>query len=89
MLSIIDLLDFMDLDKETVQIVNDAARVSDAEATEMARGLLTSEQGIQLLHAMFRDQLVAATEHGQLGREKHLRKSYAYFCRKSPMPGLA
>ena len=66
MLSIIDLLDFMDLDKETVQIVNDAARVSDAEATEMARGLLTSEQGIQLLHAMFRDQLVAATEHGQI-----------------------
>ena len=89
MLSIIDLRDFIDLDNETVQIVNDAARVSDAEATEMARGLLTSEQGIQLLHAMFRDQLVAATEHGQLGREKHLRKSYAYFCRKYPMPGLA
>ena len=89
MLSIVDLLGFMDLDKAAGQIVDDAARVSDAEATEMARGLLTSEQGIQLLHAMFRDQLVAATEHGQLGREKHLRKSYAYFCRKYPMPGLA
>ena len=37
MLSIIDLLDFIDLDRETVQIVNDATRVSDAEATEMAR----------------------------------------------------
>ena len=37
MLSIIDLLDFMDLDRETVQIVNDATRVSDEKAAELAR----------------------------------------------------
>jgi len=89
MLSIIDLLDFMDLDRETVQIVNDATQVSDEEAAELAKGLLRSEQGIQLLHEMFRDQLAAATKQGQLRREQHLRKSYAYFCRKYPMPGLA
>ncbi len=89
MLSIIDLLDFMDLDRETVQIVNDTTRVSDEEAAELAKGLLRSERGIQLLHEMFRDQLAAATEQGQIGRERHLRKSYAYFCRKYPMPGLA
>ena len=47
----------MDLDRETVQIVNDATRVSDAEATEMARGLLMSEQGIQLLHDLPQRQL--------------------------------
>jgi len=89
MLSIIDLLDFMDLDRETVQIVNDATRVSDEEAAELAKGLLRSERGIQLLHEMFRDQLAAATDLPLLGRERHLRKSYAYFCRKYPMPGLA
>ena len=89
MLSIIDLLDFMDLDRGTVQVVNDATRVSDAEATDLAKGLLMSEQGMQLLHEMFRDQLPAATQNRQISRERHLRKSYAYFCRKYPMPGLA
>jgi hypothetical protein len=34
MLSITDLLDFIDLDRETVQIVNDATQLPDAEATD-------------------------------------------------------
>lgn len=36
MLSITDLLDFIDLDRETVQVVNRATRLPDEEAAAMA-----------------------------------------------------
>ena len=44
MLSITDLLDFIALDRETVQIVNDATQLPEAEATAMASELLRTHQ---------------------------------------------
>ena len=41
MLSIIDLRDFIDLDNETVRIVNESTQLSDAQATALARELLS------------------------------------------------
>lgn len=86
MLSIIDLRDFIDLDNETVQIVNDSTQLSDERATELARELLRTPQGIYTLHAMFRDQISLAADNFDLGRERALRKAYSYFARKYPMP---
>jgi hypothetical protein len=60
MLSITDLLDFIDLDRETVQIVNDATQLPEAEATAMASELLRTHRGIYLLHEMFKDQIAEA-----------------------------
>ena len=48
MLSITDLLDFIDLDRETVQIVNDATRLSEAESAAMASEFLRTHRGIYL-----------------------------------------
>ena len=88
MLSITDLMDFIDLDRETVQVVRDAHGLPDIEATELARELLKTKNGLYLLHSMFRDQIAAAAEHNQLSREQELRKAYAYFSRKYPMPRM-
>ena len=88
MLSITDLMDFNDLDRETVQVVRDAHGLPDIEATELARELLKTKNGLYLLHSMFHDQIAAAGERGHTGREKSLLKAYAYFARKYPVPGM-
>lgn len=86
MLSIIDLRDFIDLDNETVQIVNESTELSSEGATELARELLRTTHGIYTLHAMFQDQISLAAENFDLRRERALRKAYNYFARKYPMP---
>jgi hypothetical protein len=88
MLSIIDLRDFIDLDNETVRIVNESTQLSDAQATTLARELLSTERGIHALHEMFREQIAEAASSHELFRERELRKAYAYFARKYPMPRM-
>lgn len=88
MLSITDLKDFIDLDHETVQIVHESTHLSESQAVNVAEELLKSERGVYTLHQMFRDQIAAAAEHHQLSREQELRKAYAYFSRKYPMPRM-
>ena len=88
MLSITDLLDFIDLDRETVQIVNDATQLPEAEATAMASELLRTHRGIYLLHEMFKDQIAEAATAHEISRERSLRKTYAYFSRKYPIPHM-
>lgn len=88
MLSIIDLRDFIDLDNETVQIVNETTQLSDAQATALARELLRTERGIHTLHEMFRDQIAQAAESHDIFRERDLRKAYTYFARKYPTPRM-
>jgi len=88
MLSITDLKDFIDLDHETVQIVHDATGLPDAQATALALELLKTARGVYTLHEMFRDQISAAAAGYQLSREQSLRRAYAYFARKYPMPRL-
>lgn len=88
MLSITDLLDFIDLDRETVQVVKDAAHLNEPEAIAMAEDLLKTQRGIYLLHQMFRDQISEAASRFYLSREKSLRRAYTYFARKYPMPRM-
>ena len=88
MLSITDLQDFMDLDPETVEAVMKATGLSEAAAITLAQQLLESEKGIHTLHHMFRDQLADAAAKSDLPREQELRRAYAYFARKYPMPHI-
>lgn len=88
MLSITDLLDFIDLDRETVQVVNNATRLPEPEATAMASELLRTHRGIYLLHQMFKDQITEAAAAYEIARERSLRKAYAYFSRKYPIPHM-
>lgn len=88
MLSITDLQDFMDLDPETVEAVRKATGLSEAEAVALAQQLLESEKGIYTLHLMFRDLLADAAAKSDLPREQELRRAYAYFARKYPMPHM-
>ena len=74
MLSSTDLLDFIALDRETVQIVNDATQLPEAEATAMASELLRTHRGIYLLHEMFKDQIAEAAAAYEISREGRLEK---------------
>lgn len=73
MLSITDLLDFIDLDKETVQVVDRATRLPDEEAAAMAAELLRTHRGIYLLHEMFKDQIAEAAAACEIVQERSLR----------------
>ncbi len=84
MLSITDLLDFIDLDRETVQVVNLATRLPEEEAIAIASELLRTHRGIYLLHEMFKDHASAC----EVVQERSLRKAYAYFARKYPIPHM-
>lgn len=88
MLSITDLLDFIDLDRETVQVVTRATRQSDEEAAAIAAELLRTHRGIYLLHEMFKDQIAEAAAVCEIAEERSLRKAYAYFSRKYPIPHM-
>ncbi|MBT9520691.1 MAG: hypothetical protein IV101_07320 [Dechloromonas sp.] len=88
MISIIDVKDFIDLDKETVYAVHHALEVPVDEAITLAHQLLASESGLTILHHMFLDQIAAAKQNFQLSREKEMRQAYAYFARKYPLPQL-
>lgn len=89
MLSITDLLDFIDLDVETIRAVKHATGLSEEDAATLARQLLATEQGIAILHHMFRDQIADAEATFQVSRENEVRRAYAYFSRKYPLPRMA
>jgi hypothetical protein len=87
-LSITDLLDFIDLDRETVELVNNAMRLPVDESITLARQLLATEHGLIILHHMYRDQISDAVADTALSRETALRQAYRHFSRKYPIPEL-
>lgn len=88
MLSITDLKDFIDLDIETVRAVEAATALPEAQSTMIARQLLTTANGISIVHHMFRDLIAEAAEKLESARQGELSRAYSYFARKYPMPGL-
>ncbi|WP_139379485.1 hypothetical protein [Zoogloea sp. LCSB751] len=85
MLSITDLLDFIDVDWETVQIIGEATGLPDDQAHGLAKELLKTQQGLYLIHQMFKDQLSAADARLDFLRRRHLHRAYLYFSRKYPL----
>ncbi len=86
MISITDVKDFIDLDKETVYAVHQALGLPADQAITLAHQLLATETGLIVLHHMFRDQIADAKANGQSSREREMRQAYAYFARKYPLP---
>lgn len=86
MISITDVKDFIDLDKETVFAVHLALGLPADEAITLAYQLLASETGLIILHHMFRDQIADAEMNFLPSRENEIRQAYAYFSRKYPLP---
>lgn len=60
MISIIDVKDFIDLDKETLYVVHQALGFPTNETIALAQQLLATESGLLVLHHMFRDQIAEA-----------------------------
>ncbi len=86
MLSLIDCLDFIDLDRNTIEVIAEHEHLPPVLATELGNQLLASKKGIYRLHEMHRRLIADAAERQNLIREKDLRKTYTAFSRKYPMP---
>ena len=86
MLSLTDCLDFIDLDRDTIDVIAQHEGLPLIVATEMGNQLIADLRGIHTLHQMHRDLLARAAERQDLEEEKRLRKAYAAFSRKYPMP---
>ncbi len=86
MLSVTDLLDFPDLDDETIHTVRRATHLPHADSASLALQLQATEKGVAILHHMFCDQIVDAVRSVQWSRESDLRRAYHDFSRKYPLP---
>ncbi|HQR41109.1 MAG TPA: hypothetical protein PLX97_00465 [Gemmatales bacterium] len=86
MLSLTDCLDFIDLDRDTIEVIARHERIPTIVATELGNQLIADLRGIHALHQMHRDLLAQAAERHDLEDEKRLRQTYAAFSRKYPMP---
>ncbi|MCB1960494.1 MAG: hypothetical protein KDE68_08225 [Rhodocyclaceae bacterium] len=86
MLSLVDCLDFIDLDRDTVDIIAEHQRLSITMATQLGNILISDRHGLLALHEMHRDLIAACAENGNLTREQELRRLYTRFSRKYPMP---
>lgn len=86
MLSLTDCLDFIDLDRETIEVIAQHQRIPTIVATELGNQLVADLRGIHALHQMHRDLLGQAAQRQDLAEEKRLRKVYAAFSRKYPVP---
>lgn len=88
MISIIDVKDFIDLDNDTVEVVRQSLGISTDEANTRARQLLANEQGLVILHHMFRDLVHEATVNFRADRKLEMEQAFASFRRKYPLPHL-
>lgn len=86
MLSLTDCLDFIDLDRDTIEVIARHQKLPTIVATELGNQLITDLRGIFAIHQMHRDLLAEAAQREDLEDEKQLRKAYAAFSRKYPMP---
>jgi hypothetical protein len=86
MLSLTDCLDFIDLDRDTIDVIAQHQGLPSIVAAELGNQLIADMRGIFAIHQMHRDLLARAAEAEHLEEEKRLRKAYAAFSRKYPMP---
>lgn len=86
MLSLTDCLDFIDLDRDTIDVIAQHQGLPEIVATELGNQLIADLRGIFAIHQMHRDLLARAAERQDLEEEKRLRKAYGNFSRKYPMP---
>jgi hypothetical protein len=87
-ISIIDVKDFIDLDRETICAVQKALGLPAEETVALAHQLLATEAGLVMLHHMFRDQITDASANCPLHRAEEEQQAYAHFARKYPLPHI-
>ena len=86
MLSLTDCLDFIDLDRDTIDVIAQHEHLPAMLAAELGNQLIADVRGIWRLHQMHRELIEQAAQRGLLDPEKTLRRTYAAFSRKYPMP---
>lgn len=86
MLSLTDCLDFIDLDGDTIDVIAQHERLPAMLAAQLGNQLLADMRGIWQLHLMHRALIEEAAKRNQLGHERDLRRIYAAFSRKYPVP---
>ena len=88
MLSWIDCMDFIDIDRETIDVIASHEHLTLPVATGLADRLIADREGIKTLHRMHRELIARARSSQDSAREQGLTHVYSKFARKYPMPGL-
>ena len=88
MLSWIDCMDFIDIARDTIDVIAEHQSMSVSVATGLADHLVADHEGIKTLHRMHRELIARAREIDDPARERGLTHAYSKFARKYPMPGL-
>jgi hypothetical protein len=86
MLSMQDLIDYCDLDRDEIEAIAEHEHVPMVVAAELSELLLGSPEGVCQLHAMIVENMQQALENGQNQRVLELMHTYEHLQRTHPLP---
>lgn len=86
MLSMVDMLDYCNLDKGALEAIAEHEHVPLSVAVGLGDRLLSSEDGVCALHSMIMERMRHAVEHGRREHAKELATTYRHLQRTHPLP---
>ncbi len=86
MLSMLDVLDYCDLNRGEIEAIAEHEHIPLTIAAEMGEMLLCSPEGVCQVHAMIVENMTAALNAGEFERVILLNETYKHLQRTHPMP---
>jgi hypothetical protein len=86
MLSMDDLLDYCDLDRDEIEAIAEHEHIPLSIAAGLGDHLLGSADGVSALHAMLLENIQQAVEHGHREHADELATTYRHLQRTHPLP---
>jgi len=86
MLSMQDLIDYCDLDRDEIEAIAEHEHVPMVVAAELSELLLCTPEGVCQLHAMIVENMQNALENGQNQHVVELMRTYEHLQRTHPLP---
>lgn len=85
MLSLLDVIDYCDLNRCEIDVIAEHEHIPVALAAEMSAVLVCTEEGVCRLHSMFLENMQHALEIGRVEHAQELMQSYADLQRRYPL----
>lgn len=85
MLSLLDVIDYCDLNSCEIEAIAEHEHIPMALAAEMSEALVCCEEGVCRLHTMFLENIQHALEGGRLEHAQELMAAYTQLQRRYPL----
>ena len=86
MLSLTDILDYSDVDRELIMALAEYHHVPVMLALQMSMAMMSNARGMFELHQTMQDMMAKAAADGMLERERNLREIYDRLRTNHPSP---